>query len=382
MNVTQNYNLTILKHIYIYIQLFFFVFFFSCKKENESTDSKSYSITLHSEFEISDTIVLQKFVGSNVISIDSQIVVNKKDIFFEGVFKEQAFHRLIFKRNKLEKVIALDNQPIELSLKGNIALPVFSTTKGQLNQDFDLLNQANTQYQNFADSLNQQYILYSNTNPSKLEDIKVEFQKAEKQFIDDIKTKIKNQKLSIVSVLALTQLKVDTDFEFIDSTATKLEDLKGTSTYIDAFLTDFANLKSTSVGQPAPDFQANTPDGKIIKLSDYKGKYILLDFWASWCGPCRRENPVVVQAYKTFKNKNFEILSVSLDEDNEKWKQAIKDDNLTWNHVSDLKGWDSDLAKLYGVESIPQSYLLDSKGKIIAKNLRGQELIDKLKEVL
>lgn len=135
-------------------------------------------------------------------------------------------------------------------------------------------------------------------------------------------------------------------------------------------------------GNPAPDFTANTPDGKALTLSSFKGKYVLIDFWASWCGPCRRENPNVVAAYNQFKEKNFTIVGVSLDTDPSKWKEAIASDGLVWYQVSELKGWGSAIARNYEVEGIPQNFLIDPQGNIIAKGLKGEALIEKLKAVL
>ena len=143
-------------------------------------------------------------------------------------------------------------------------------------------------------------------------------------------------------------------------------------------------MKATAAGQKFTDFAMQTPDGKSVKLSDYvgKGKVVLVDFWASWCGPCRREMPNLVEAYAKYKNSNFEIVGVSLDQNNDSWKDAIKKLNITWPQMSDLKYWNCEGAKLYAVSSIPHTVLIDKEGTIIARGLHGEELQEKLDEVL
>jgi thiol-disulfide isomerase/thioredoxin len=141
-------------------------------------------------------------------------------------------------------------------------------------------------------------------------------------------------------------------------------------------------IKWNMTGIPADEIVMNGLDDKPLKLSSLKGKVVLIDFWASWCGPCRRENPNVVALYKKYKEKGFEIFSVSLDNSKERWQQAINDDGLIWpSHVSDLQHWNNAAAKLYGVSSIPQTVLLDKNGVIIARNLRGEQLTEKLKSI-
>ncbi len=155
-----------------------------------------------------------------------------------------------------------------------------------------------------------------------------------------------------------------------------------------SFATKAQNV-GTNIGDKAPDIIEKTIDGKEIKLSSLKGQVVLIDFWASWCGPCRRENPTVVEAYKNYKDEKFEsakgftVFSVSLDKSPEAWEKAIDDDELTWEyHVSDLKGWHSKYATVYGVRSIPSNYLVNGEGIIVAKNLRGPALEAALKKML
>lgn len=145
-----------------------------------------------------------------------------------------------------------------------------------------------------------------------------------------------------------------------------------------------ATARQLAIGKPAIPFSQADTSGNPVSLASFKGKYVLIDFWASWCGPCRAENPNVVAAFEKYKNKDFTVLGISLDRpgQKDKWLKAIHDDQLEWTHVSDLQFWDNDVAKLYDIKAIPQNLLLDKEGKIIAKNIRGEELIETLAEIL
>lgn len=148
-----------------------------------------------------------------------------------------------------------------------------------------------------------------------------------------------------------------------------------------ALQADIDQAKNFMIGGTPPDFTQKTPEGEELSLTDLRGKVVLVDFWASWCGPCRKENPNVVRMYKKYKDQGFEILGVSLDSKKDRWMKAIKDDKLTWPHISDLKGWKNEAAKTYAITSIPQTVLLDAEGKILARNLRGPTLEAKLAEI-
>lgn len=153
-------------------------------------------------------------------------------------------------------------------------------------------------------------------------------------------------------------------------------------TYLNQMLANEKAMEATEVGKTAPDFSAATPNGKTLSLNQAKGKVTIIDFWASWCGPCRKENPNVVAMYNELHDKGLNIIGVSLDKDDAKWKGAIEKDNLTWQHISNLQGWDEPIAVQYGVTSIPATVILDKNGVIVARNLRGEELKAKVKELL
>lgn len=214
--------------------------------------------------------------------------------------------------------------------------------------------------------------------------IRTEYQNLNTRYINELKVFIKDHPKSAVSAYILAN-------ELVNP-AIPITDVVEAIGYVDKSLTDNSNyqsanqrvesMKGTMVGYTATNFSQNTPEGKKVNLTDFRGKYVLIDFWASWCRPCRMENPNVVAAYNRYKDKGFTVLGVSMDSNKDPWVAAIKQDNLAWTHVSDLKGWGNEVGKLYNVTGIPVNYLLDKEGKIVAKDLRGEALEQKLAEII
>ncbi len=288
----------------------------------------------------------------------------------------------------MDEMASIDNQEFYLEaskivVKGTDQIKSATISGGPTQKDFLLLQQQLKPLQDKMAPLSERMRALFEANDEKgqndlfpqLRAIRLEMNKVDDSFI-------KSHPDSYVSfdmVMSQTGMINPTTFEPLFNSLS--ERLRSTDK-AKAALKELNLAKSLDIGQPAIDFSQETAEGKQITLSSLKGKYVLIDFWASWCGPCRGENPHLVKAYEQFKGKNFEILGISLDSKKDAWLKAIKDDGLEWLHVSDLKGWKNEVAATYGVRAVPQNYLLDANGIIIAKNLRGEELIERLTELL
>jgi peroxiredoxin len=183
-----------------------------------------------------------------------------------------------------------------------------------------------------------------------------------------------SNKNSLAGFYAITALDPNKYEQQLVAYADDIKDNFKDNPEVKRFARAMLEIKPISVGHKAPDFTTTGLDGKPVKLSDYKGKYVLLDFWASWCAPCRQENPNVVKQYNIYKSKGLNILGISLDVDKDKWQQAINQDKLTWSHASDLKNFEGPVEKLYHIQAIPSNFVIDPQGNIVAKNVTGSDL--------
>jgi peroxiredoxin len=304
-------------------------------------------------------------------------IVKKGEFELKGSLREPLLLSLDFADAKKRTVLFLDNNKITIS--GNINdLQKLVVTGSPVQADFQLFqetfNPLFEQYTKIA-----QQIKAGGSNDT----LQVEGARNFTTIQEKIEMFIQQHTASPVSSFVLiVTAQLSDDITVLDKRFSKLDPAVQTGFYGKYLRNMIDDAKIGAVGSDAIEFTQTDVNGKLVSLSSFKGKYVLVDFWASWCGPCRMENPNVVNNYQQFKEKNFTVLGVSLDKSKDPWLKAINDDKLPWTHVSDLKFWSNEVAVKYHIQSIPQNFLIDPNGKIIARNLRGPALKEKLCELL
>ena len=329
-----------------------------------------------------DTVYLQNFENNNLVKIDSAIVKNGtfefkgqadsivKSSYVTYMKNDKRMLTLLFVENGNIKV-ALNEKDSQVS-----GTPCNDTYKNFM-----------TSYKAIGEDLKAIYTKAqqdSTLTAEQRDSLMTLLDEKQEQGMDKVYQTISDCIETPVGVHLLVSFASSFDIEKVEPLLNKIPAAYANDEGVVALKEHAATVAKTAVGKKFIDFEMNTPEGKSVKLSDFisKNKYTLIDFWASWCGPCRQEMPNVVAAYNEFKAKGFGIVGVSLDNNLESWKKAIKDLNITWAQMSDLKGWQCEGAALYGVRAIPATVLVDQEGTIVARNLRGDELKAKLAELM
>jgi len=329
------------------------------------------------------TFLLQKREAGKIVTIDSAISEKGSFTMKGGAVKYPELVQLVAGNTRKAARFYLENS--EITLTGSIDSLYNVGITGSKSQD---------EYQGFLDSFKPLNDKYSQANQefraareagdtAKVSELRRLFESIDQEMTNLQKSFINNNPKSYVSPSILESISYSLEAEEIESMINVMDTTISNLPQMETLKKRVAIMKSVAIGQKAPDFTLNDVNGNPVSLYSKVGtKLLLVDFWAAWCGPCRKENPNVVRVFNEFNKKGFDVFGVSLDQDKDDWVKAIADDKLTWTHVSDLQYWSSAAAKLYAVNAIPANFLLDETGTIIGRNLREEDLYNKVKEVL